>query len=159
MFHYEKRLNLYIITSFLSKHILIGLIFNLCGLFMRLQEITYQIIGFKSNFILPNQWIFLATQTPFHSRFFLKKKKKKSKKTKPRKDNGKNKTLCQHFTCICRWKCGHVLYSLHAESNYCSWEAFSQVESLLVSGGSSFNFGKAQSPFGATSNLYLLSRT
>ena len=28
MFHYEKRLNLYIITSFLSKHILIGLIFE-----------------------------------------------------------------------------------------------------------------------------------
>ena len=86
--------------------------------------------------------------------FFLSKKR-----TKPRKDNGNNKTLCQHFTCIFRWKCGHVLYSLHAESNYCSWEAFSQVESLLISGGPFFNFGKAQPSFGATSNLCLLSPT
>ena len=117
MFHYEKRLNLYIITSFLSKHILIGLILKLCGLFMRLPEITYQIIGFKSNFIRPNQWIFLATQTPFHSRFFFLK----VKKTKPRKDNGKNKTLCQHFTCICSW-------------NYCSCEAFFSRGIIIVGG-------------------------
>ena len=36
---------------------------------------------------------------------------------------------------------------------------FSQVESLLISGGPFFNFGTAQPSFGATSNLYLLSRT
>ena len=34
---------------------------------------------------------------------------------------------------------------------------FSQVESLLISGGPFFNFGTAQPSFGATSNLYLLS--
>ena len=83
--HYEKRLNLYIITSFLSKHILNGLILNLCGLFMRLQEITYQIIGFKSNFILPNQLIFLATQTPLPFQIFILKVKNKTKKRQRKK--------------------------------------------------------------------------
>ena len=37
---------------------------------------------------------------------------------------------------------------------------FSEVESLLISGGGPFfNFGTAQPSFGATSNLYLLSPT
>ena len=34
---------------------------------------------------------------------------------------------------------------------------FSEVESLLISGGPFFNLGTAQPSFGATSNLYLLS--
>lgn len=111
---------------------------NLCGLFMRLQEITYQIIGFKSNLFLPNQWIFLATQNPLPFQIQLFKQK-----TRPRKDNGKNRTLCQHFTCICHWKCGHVLYSLHAESNYCSSEAFFSSGIIIDQWGAFFNFGIA----------------
>ena len=113
---------------------------NLCGLFMRFQEITYQIIGFKSNFIRPNQWIFLATQTPFHSRFFFLK----VKKTKPRKDNEKIKLYV------------NISHAYVAEI-IAAVKLFSQGESLLISGGPFFNFGTAQPSFGATSNLYLLS--
>ena len=121
---------------------------NLCGLFMRLPEITYQIIGCKSNFILPNQWIFLATQNPlpFQIFFFLSKKQNQEKTMEKIK-------LYVNVSHAYVAESVDMFFIVFTRSQIiAAVKLFSQVESLLISGGPFFNFGTAQPSFGATSD-------